>query len=54
MKAEMRVTRQTILLTGASGYIAKHILVRLLDAGHPVRGTLRVPHPLVDPDAWPP
>ncbi len=32
---------KTILLTGASGYIAKHIALKLLDAGHTVRGTVR-------------
>lgn len=32
---------QTVLLTGASGYIAKHIIVLLLNAGYAVRGTVR-------------
>jgi dihydroflavonol-4-reductase len=32
---------QTILLTGASGYIAKHIALKLLNAGYTVRGTVR-------------
>ena len=32
---------QTVLLTGASGYIAKHIVVQLLNAGYAVRGSLR-------------
>lgn len=32
-----------VLLTGTTGFIAKHIAVRLLDAGHSVRGTLRAP-----------
>jgi len=32
---------QTVLLTGATGYIAKHIALQLLEAGHHVRGTLR-------------
>ncbi len=31
----------TVLLTGASGYIAKHIALQLLNAGYHVRGTLR-------------
>lgn len=31
----------TVLLTGASGFIAKHVAVRLLNAGYDVRGTLR-------------
>lgn len=31
----------TVLLTGASGYIAKYIAAGLLNAGHTVRGTLR-------------
>ncbi|MBM1221975.1 NAD-dependent epimerase/dehydratase family protein [Ponticoccus sp. SC2-23] len=30
-----------VTLTGASGYIARHILVRLLDGGYRVRATLR-------------
>lgn len=32
---------QTVLLTGASGYIAKHIAVQLLNAGYAVRASLR-------------
>ena len=32
---------QTILLTGISGFIAKHVALKLLAAGHVVRGTLR-------------
>lgn len=32
---------RTVLLTGASGYIAKHIALRLLNAGYHVRGTVR-------------
>lgn len=32
---------ELILLTGCSGFIAKHVAVRLLNAGYPVRGTLR-------------
>lgn len=32
---------QTILLTGVTGYIAKHIALQLLAAGYHVRGTLR-------------
>jgi dihydroflavonol-4-reductase len=31
----------TVLLTGASGFIAKHIALKLLNAGYDVRGTLR-------------
>lgn len=30
-----------VLLTGATGFIAKHIAVRLLNAGHSVRGSVR-------------
>ncbi|NHB76173.1 SDR family oxidoreductase [Rhodobacter calidifons] len=30
-----------VLLTGASGFIAKHVALRLLNAGYNVRGTLR-------------
>lgn len=32
---------QTILVTGASGFIAKHIVAQLLDAGHAVRASVR-------------
>lgn len=32
---------KTVLLTGASGYIAKHIALQLLEAGYHVRGTIR-------------
>jgi dihydroflavonol-4-reductase len=32
---------QTVLLTGASGYIAKYVALHLLNAGYHVRGTLR-------------
>lgn len=32
---------KTILLTGASGYIGKHIALQLLEAGYHVRGTIR-------------
>lgn len=32
-----------IVVTGASGYIAKHIVRQLLDAGHHVRATIRSP-----------
>jgi dihydroflavonol-4-reductase len=40
LERKQRVT-QTILLTGASGYIAKHIVLQLLQAGYDVRGTVR-------------
>ena len=32
---------QIVLLTGASGFIAKHIALKLLNAGYAVRGTVR-------------
>ncbi len=32
-----------VLVTGASGFIALHCIVQLLEAGYPVRGTLRTP-----------
>ena len=32
---------KTVLLTGASGYIAKHIVLKLLQAGYQVRGSVR-------------
>ena len=31
----------TVLVTGATGYIARHVVVQLLDAGWSVRGTAR-------------
>jgi len=31
----------TVLVTGATGYIARHVVVQLLDAGYRVRGTAR-------------
>jgi dihydroflavonol-4-reductase len=34
---------ERVLVTGASGFIAKHIVLALLNAGHTVRGTLRTP-----------
>jgi len=34
---------QTVLLTGASGYIAKHLAVALLNGGYKVRGSVRSP-----------
>jgi dihydroflavonol-4-reductase len=34
-------SRGTVVVTGASGYIAKHIVQQLLDAGYHVRGTVR-------------
>lgn len=32
---------KTVLVTGASGFIAKHIVLQLLEAGYTVRGTVR-------------
>jgi dihydroflavonol-4-reductase len=34
---------QKVVVTGASGFIAKHVVQRLLNAGHTVTGTLRSP-----------
>jgi dihydroflavonol-4-reductase len=31
----------TILLTGVTGFVAKHVMLALLEAGYNVRGTLR-------------
>lgn len=33
--------QQTVLVTGASGFIAKHIVLQLLEAGHRVRASVR-------------
>jgi dihydroflavonol-4-reductase len=33
----------TVFVTGASGFIAKHVLLKLLEAGHSVTGSLRNP-----------
>jgi dihydroflavonol-4-reductase len=35
------MTSQTILVTGASGFLASHILLQLLDTGYTVRGSVR-------------
>lgn len=35
------MSSETVVVTGASGYIAKHIVVHLLNAGYRVRGTVR-------------
>jgi uncharacterized protein YbjT (DUF2867 family) len=32
---------QTILVTGASGYVAAHVIRQFLEAGYKVRGTVR-------------
>lgn len=37
----MSATNSLVLVTGASGFIAQHIIVRLLEAGYAVRGTIR-------------
>lgn len=37
------VENNTVLVTGASGYIAMHCILRLLQQGYMVRGTLRSP-----------
>src|SRR6185503_10907906 len=34
-------TPMTTLVTGAAGFIASHVVVELLRAGHEVRGTIR-------------
>jgi dihydroflavonol-4-reductase len=34
---------ENVVLTGASGFIAKHVLLQLLGAGHRVRTTIRTP-----------
>lgn len=37
------MTAQTVLVTGASGYIAKHVVLQLLEAGYAVVGSVRSP-----------
>ena len=39
----MTVKKQIVLVTGASGFIAKHCIIRLLKEGYAVRGSLRTP-----------
>ena len=34
-------SRQTVFVTGATGYIAKHVVLKLLDAGYRVFGSVR-------------
>jgi dihydroflavonol-4-reductase len=41
----------TVLLTGLTGFIAKHIALQLLQAGHTVRGTARSPERLAEVQA---
>jgi len=41
--AETALPRQTVAVTGASGYLAGTIVRRLLAAGHTVHGTVRDP-----------
>lgn len=38
----------TVLLTGVTGFIAKHVALQLLQAGHTVRGTARSPERLAE------
>ena len=40
-KKKIPTKKQTVLVTGASGFIAKHCIVRLLNEGYKVRGSLR-------------
>jgi dihydroflavonol-4-reductase len=61
-REESDMPMKTVLVTGSSGYIAKHIVLQLLNAGYSVRGSVRSlarsrevedavrPH-LVDPSA---
>ncbi len=41
---KMPVKKKIVLVTGASGFIAKHCIVRLLNEGYAVRGSLRSPN----------
>lgn len=38
---DSRKSRKTVLVTGGSGYIAKHVILQLLDAGHSVKTSMR-------------
>jgi len=38
------MSRATVLITGISGFIARHCAVELLNAGYVVRGTVRALH----------
>jgi nucleoside-diphosphate-sugar epimerase len=42
--AELNGKRLVVCVTGVTGYIAGHVVQRLLAAGHTVRGTCRNPH----------
>lgn len=37
----MTITTQPVLVTGASGFVAIHTIIQLLEQGYKVRGTLR-------------
>ena len=41
LPVKQEMTNQPIVLTGASGFLARHVLQRLLADGHHVRATLR-------------
>ena len=41
--AKKSAKKKIVLVTGASGFIAKHCIVRLLNEGYAVRGSLRTP-----------
>lgn len=41
-------TGSRILVTGANGYIASHVVDKLLEMGYVVRGTVRAPKPWLD------
>ncbi len=42
MSASHNPADTTVLVTGASGFIAQHVILQLLEAGYRVRGTLRL------------
>lgn len=37
------VSEESVLVTGASGFVAMHCILKLLEKGYQVRGTLRSP-----------
>lgn len=47
----MTETNREVVVTGAGGYIGRHVVTALLDRGHAVRAVIRRPDPTLDPRA---